>query len=300
MGTLLDTRQLAQYLGINEKQVYTLISDRGLPGTKVTGKWLFPRHLVDRWVEAHVANMPPESPFLDRAEGLLLIAGSDDPLLVRTVGLYRNRYPEIIPLQSRAGSGEGLLALKRGICHIACVHLMNPGSEDYNSSHLAETFAQDVVAVAFAHRTQGLVTAPGNPLGLRNLGDAIAGKVRWAGREEGTGTRLLFDREMDRLGLDPSTLADRIVAAGSHMEVGLAVLRGEAEAGMAIEAVSALLGLGFVPVREERFDLVIRKANFFRRPVQDLLGLLRTEEFGNMADTLAGYDVSLAGKVMYP
>jgi excisionase family DNA binding protein len=300
VGSLLDTRQLARYLGINEKQVYTLINERGLPGTKITGKWVFPRHLVDRWVEAHVANIPPETPFLDRTEGLLLIAGSDDPLLTRTVSLYRKKHPEVIPLQSRAGSAEGLLALKRGICHIACVHLMNPGGEDYNSSHLAEIFGQDVAAVAFAHRTQGLVTAGGNPLGLTDLGDAVTGKIRWAEREEGTGTRLLYDREVERLGLDVSPLRHRTVAAGSHMEVGLAVLRGEADAGLAIQAVASLLGLGFIPIREERFDLVIKKANFFRHPVQDFLGLLRTQEFAHLANNLAGYDISRAGRVMYP
>jgi len=296
----LDTREVAQYLGINEKQVYTLIHGRGLPGTKITGKWLFPRHLVDRWVEAHVANVPPETPFLDRAEGILLLAGSDDPLLTWTVGLYRDQFPNIIPLQSRAGSRDGLLALKRGVCHIACVHLMNPGSEDYNSSYLAETFGEEVVAVAFAYRTQGLLTAPENPLALEDLADAVKMGVRWAGRKEGTGTHLLFDREMDRMGLDPKPLEDRALIVGSHMEVGLAVLRGEADAGLAIEAVAELLGLHFVPLRKERFDLAIKKSNFFRQPVQDFLGLLRTEEFAGLSAKLVGNDISDAGKVVYP
>ncbi|TNF46471.1 helix-turn-helix domain-containing protein [bacterium] len=298
--TFLDTREVAQYLGINEKQVYTLIHDRGLPGTKITGKWLFPRHLIDRWVEAHVTNVPPEAPFLDRAEGILLLAGSDDPLLTWTVGLYRERFPNVIPLQSRAGSEDGLLALKRGVCHIACVHLLNPGSEDYNSTYLAETFGEEVVAVVFAHRTQGLVTAPGNPLALEDLAGAMKMGVRWAGRKEGTGTRLLFDRELDRMGLDPKPLENRTLVVGSHLDVGLSVLRGEADAGLAIEAVAGLLSLHFVPLKRERFDLAIKKSNFFRQPVQDFLGLLRTEEFASHSASLAGNDISDTGKVVYP
>jgi excisionase family DNA binding protein len=114
-GPFLDTREIAAYLGINEKQVYTLIHDRGLPATKITGKWLFPRHLVNRWVEAHITSVPPPVPFLEGAEGLLLIAGSDDPLLDRLLSLYRKHSPEVIVLRSPAGSSEGMLALRRGM-----------------------------------------------------------------------------------------------------------------------------------------------------------------------------------------
>jgi excisionase family DNA binding protein len=149
-GPFLDTREIATYLGINEKQVYTLIHDRGLPATKITGKWLFPRHLVDRWVEAHVTSVPLPVPFLEGAKGVLLIAGSDDPLLDQLISLYQKRYPEIIVLRSRAGSSEGMLALRRGLCHIACVHLPHPRG-GFSTDQMAGVCGLDAAAVALGN-----------------------------------------------------------------------------------------------------------------------------------------------------
>lgn len=293
----LDTREAAQYLGINEKQIYTLINDRKLPGTKITGKWLFPRHLIDRWVEAHVANVPEGHPFLDRAQGLLLIAGSDDLLLSRLISLYRERFTNTIPLQSKAGSTEGLLALKRGLCHIACVHLINPGDDDYNTSHLRENFGDNVIAVVFARRQQGIILPAGNPEAISSLNDIIERDIRWISRKTGTGTRLLQDRLTDSLGSGSSPF-DTDLTSDSHMEVALAVHRGDAGAGLGIEAVAALTGLDFLPLSEERFDLAIRKDIFFSQQVQDLLGLLRHGEIRKVAAELRGYDISDAGKIL--
>jgi putative molybdopterin biosynthesis protein len=293
----LDTREAAQYLGINEKQIYTLINDRKLPGTKITGKWLFPRHLIDRWVEGHVANVPEGHPFLDRAQGLLLIAGSDDLLLSRLISLYRERFPNTIPLQSKAGSTEGLLALKRGLCHIACVHLINPGDDDYNTSHLRENFGDNVIAVVFARRQQGIILPAGNPEAISSLNDIIERDIRWISRKTGTGTRLLQDRLTDSLGSGSSPF-DTDLTSDSHMEVALAVHRGDAGAGLGIKAVAALTGLDFLPLSEERFDLAIRKDIFFSDQVQDLLGLLRHGEIRKVAAELRGYDISDAGKIL--
>jgi excisionase family DNA binding protein len=213
----LDTREVAQYLGINEKQVYTLIHGRGLPGTKITGKWLFPRHLVDRWIESHVSNLPADTSLLDHAGGLLLVAGSDDPLLDNLVSLFRKRFPETVPLRSRAGSTEGLIALKKGLCHIASVHIFDPINSGYSTKYLRDIVGDDIVVVAFGLRKQGLVVPPGNPLEISSLKDVTRKGLRLAIRETGTGTRLLLDRELDRLDLDPDSLVAGSFPADSQM-----------------------------------------------------------------------------------
>jgi len=295
---LMDTREAAEFLGVNEKQIYTLIHERGLPGTKVTGKWVFPRHLVERWIESSVVNMPGEEQFLARAKGLLLIAGSDDPLLTYLISLYRSRFPETIPLQSRAGSSEGLMALKKRICHIACLHLINPSGEGYNTDHLAQALGEEVVAVCFAIRTQGILLSGGNPLGIEALGDLGRLKARLINREVGTGTRLLLDRELDRSGLDPGQIPGYDSTAAGHLEVGLEIMRGNADAGIAIEAVASMLGLEFIPIKRERFDLVVLRDEFFSQPVQNFLGLLYEAEFVRKANAMAGYDISDAGKIL--
>lgn len=295
----LDTRELATYLGINEKQVYTLIHDRELPATKVTGKWLFPLHLVNRWLEAHVTSVPTPVPLLDGAKGLLLIAGSDDPLLGHLLSLYRRRYPEVIVLRSRAGSSAGLLALRRGLCHIACVHLPHPGG-GYRTDHLEELFGADAVAVTFANRTQGLLLASGNPYHLSTLQEAVAAGLRWALREPGTGTRARFDRELDRFGIDPSPILRQAVIVDTHLEAGLAVHRGEADIGTGIEAAARSIGLDFMPLYPERFDFVIAKPIFFAAGVQNLMDLLGTSEFADLAARLGGYDIAAAGCMVKP
>jgi putative molybdopterin biosynthesis protein len=293
----LDTREIAKYLGINEKQVYTLIHDRDLPATKITGKWLFPRHLVDRWVEAHVNSIPATEPFLERATGLLLIAGSDDPLLNRLIGLYRRRHPDVIALRSGAGSSEGLLALRRGLCHIACVHLPHPEG-GFSTDHLDEIFGDDAVAVTFAIRSQGLLLSAGNPHRLSTLQGAAAADLHWALREPGTGTRAWFDRTLDRFGIDPAPILRHAIIVDTHLEVGLAVHRGAADVGTGIEAAAHLIGLDFLPLYQERFDLVIRKNTFFTAPVQNLLVLLGAPEFADMAAQLDGYDTATSGRII--
>ncbi|NOY86545.1 MAG: helix-turn-helix transcriptional regulator [Deltaproteobacteria bacterium] len=298
ISSFLDTREVAEYLSINEKQVYSLIHNRGLPGTKITGKWLFPRHLVDRWIESGVADFPEEWSFAQRAQGLLLIAGSDDPLLVRLISLFRRRFTETIPLQSRAGSTEGILALKRGLCHAAAVHLHPSGDAHQDADYLADHFDQRAVAVSMAVRTQGLLLPKGNPLGIHTLEDTLAGGRRWAGREVGTGTRLRLERELDRLGTDRSGFADDSPTLGSHMEVGVSVMKGQADVGLAIQAVAEMLGLDFIPLFLERFDLVVYRDTFFQKEIQNFFGLLNTGEFTGIAAGLTGYDISGAGRIL--
>ena len=168
-----------------------------------------------------------------------------------------------------------MLALRRGLCHIACVHLPHPDG-GFSTDHVAEIFGPDVAAVTFAHRRQGILLPPGNPRRLSTLEQAIAADLRWALREPGTGTRALFDRELDRLGGDAAPILRQAAIVDTHLEVGLAVYRGDSDIGMGIEAAAQVLGLDFLPIQEERFDLVIQQQTFFTAAVQNLLALLST------------------------
>jgi excisionase family DNA binding protein len=292
----LDTQQVAQYLGVHEKQVYTLIHDRGLPATKITGKWLFPRHHVDRWLEASVINTPEIQSILQAASELLLIAGSDDPLLVRLIGLFRREHPASLVLQSRAGSSDGLAALKRGLVHIACVHLVDPQG-GYTSDHIREFLGEDIAIVHFAQRSQGVILKPGQGRSVKDLPEAFGMGLKWAIRAVGTGTRVLMDMEMDRLGIDPEPVLSRGVQVPSHLDAALLVRAGEADAAFGIEAAAHLAGCDFLPVRRERFDLIVRKDNFFYPQIQDFIALLRNNEFMDIAHSLKGYDLMDSGKI---
>lgn len=93
MKELLSTKEVSKLLGINEKMVYALISEKGLPATKITGKWLFPKHLIEQWVENSTLNYPKSSDALPAYQGLLILTGSNDILPDKTISLFNNVYP---------------------------------------------------------------------------------------------------------------------------------------------------------------------------------------------------------------
>ena len=157
---LLGTREIAEFLRINEKMVYTLISEKGLPATKVTGKWLFPLHLVERWLENETINYPKMPSPLPSYRGLLIIVGSNDILLDRLISLFNQRYSEHVAVFGNVGSLGGLRALSRDLCHLASSHLMQADEQEYNFDFASEEFeGEPPVLVNFCKREQGFLLA---------------------------------------------------------------------------------------------------------------------------------------------
>lgn len=303
MTTLLSTKAVAEKLGVNEKMVYSLIAEKGLPASKVTGKWLFPEHLVDAWVEANTINAP-EAPWRpavgvqNEGDGCLLIgAGSNDLLLERALAAFHAANPDIVPVYGPLGSMGGLKALRRGLAHFAASHLLQDDGE-YNFAFAQRELERSPAVVNFCRREQGLLLPPGNPAKVAKVAD-LAGKTV-VNRTPGTGTRLLFDKKLAEAGVDVSTLDGYEREAAKHLDAGLEVLAGRAEAAPGIRAVAGLLGLDFLSLGFERFDLLIPKDRYFERPVQAFLGYVADKAFSELAATLKGYDVEQAGRVLFP
>jgi putative molybdopterin biosynthesis protein len=300
MKKLLSTKEVAQHLGVNEKMIYSLVSEKGLPASKITGKWLFPLHLVDQWVEAHTLNYPKAQLFPPSQEGLLVLSGSNDLLLDKTISLFNKTFSEYIAVFGNLGSMGGLHALRRNLCHIASSHLLQDKDEEYNFDYANQEFNQVPVIVNFCRREQGLVIQKGNPKSIEKFEDLKNQKITVVNRSLGTGTRLLFDSELAKAGIDTQKLKGYSNEVNSHMEVGLKILSGAADAGPGIRPVASLLGLEFIPLRWERYDLLIIKDRFFDKGIQNFLGLLQSIEFKNMAGEMDGYDISLSGKIVFP
>ena len=144
MSSLMNTKEAAQYLGINEKKIYSLISDSGLPATKVTGKWLFQRHLLDRWLEHHTENYPSIEAGPESNQKLLIITGSNDLLLDQLLELFSRRHHLPLPVFSNLGSMGGIRALKDNLCHLCSAHLLEPEGEEYNFAYVEEEFGDSV------------------------------------------------------------------------------------------------------------------------------------------------------------
>lgn len=300
MKTLLSTKEVAQLLDVNEKMVYTLIAEKGLPATKVTGKWLFPQHLVEQWIERRTVNHPLSPSALLTYPGLLVVAGSNDILLDRTLTLFNRLFPEHVAVFGNFGSSGGLRVLRRGLCHIATSHLLQDDQDDYNFRFALEELGEMPAVVNFCRREQGLVMAAGNPRGIASVADLGKRGMRIANRAVGTGTRLLLDKELQKAGLQGEQIEGYQNEFPRHLDVGLEVLSGRADAGPAIRPVAQMLGLDFIPLRWERFDLLISRPRFFEPGIQLFLGLLHEKAFRDLIDGQQGYDLSLCGKMVFP
>ena len=300
MKDLMTTKQVSVFLNINEKMVYALVSEKGLPATKVTGKWLFPRHLVEQWVEANTKNYPEAGNRLPPYQGLLIIAGSNDLLLDKTITLFNTRYPDHLAVFGNLGSMGGLRALKRNMCHIAASHLLQENENEYNFSFASEELQKMPALINFCRREQGILLKKDNPGHIKSVADLGKKGVRIVNRDLGTGTRLLFDKELKTAGLTGVKIDGYHRIVSRHMDVGLEILSGRADAGPGIRPVASLLGLDFIPLRWERYDLLISRERFFEQGVQYFQSLLHEDAFLELTRNLDGYDISERGKMRFP
>lgn len=297
---MFSTKEVAKFLNVNEKMVYTLVAEKGLPATKITGKWMFPKHLVEQWVEINTVNYPQPLQLDVSYQKLLIITGSNDVLLSQTISLFNKQFPEYIAVFGNLGSMGGLRALRQSQCHIAASHLLQENEEQYNFKAVESELNETPAIVNFCQREQGLILAKGNPKGIKAVADLGKKGLRIANRALGTGTRLLLDHELKKAMLDPQKLQGYQNEFPSHLDVGLEVSSGKADAAPGIRIVAHLLGLDFLPLRWERFDLLIPKDRFFEKGVQLFLGLMHDEKFKSLFPPDSGYKLETSGKVVFP
>jgi excisionase family DNA binding protein len=296
----LNTREVARLLDVNEKVVYTLISEKGLPATKVTGKWLFPRHLVEHWLENQTVNYPKTADPAPQFNDLLVLTGSDDILLNQAISLFNRLYPDNLAVFGNLGSLGGIRSLRRGLSHIASSHLLQESEGEYNFGVAIDELGQPPAVVNFCRREQGLLLLNDNPKNIQNAADLTAQGVKIVNRPLGTGTRLLFEKQLQDSDISPDQIDGFQNEVARHLDVGLEVMSGRADAGPGIRAVAGLLGLDFISWGWERFDLLILKDRFFEEGVQLFLGMLREPSFTDLIKDLEGYDMSTCGKMIYP
>lgn len=296
---MLTTKEVAEFLNIHEKMVYTLVSEKSMPATKVSGKWLFPLYLIEQWIENNTINFPDNIRPITANQRLIVLAGSNDLLLDKTVTMFNRSFSGHLAVFGNVGSLGGVQALRQNLCHIAASHLIQDDETDYNFQFVEEEFERMPVVVNFCRRMQGLMVAQDNPREILSVADLKRSGIRLVNRSLGTGTRLLLDRELQKAGIRSDKVLgyDREVAR--HMDVGLEILAGRADVGPGIEEVATALNLGFLPLRWERFDLLVSKDVFFEKSVQSFLGLLQSDEFKELGSGLRGYDISMAGKIVY-
>ncbi len=298
---MMNTKEVAKYLGVHEKQVYALIKSKRIPSTRVTGKWIFPKKLIDGWIESNAqVGLEQAQQKKRKIEGALLAAGSNDPVLDMLQTYMKKSYPEFYIFSANTGSTDGLKALNMGYTDMAWSHLFDPKTGEYNIPFLS-AYLPNVkpVVVNLFHRDLGFIVSPGNPFRIRGFEDLPQKRVRLVNRQKGSGTRLLLDHHLKRLGVSPSKINGYDREVYTHFEVGLSILSKEADVGIATIAVSKLLGLPFLPIIRESFDMLLDQSTFFEKGVQAFIEVLNSQAFRKRVDGLGSYDFKNSGKVLY-
>jgi excisionase family DNA binding protein len=286
----MNTREVARYLGINDKKVYFLAKAGKIPCTRVTGKWTFPKKLIDRWIEESASGLiEPKAKSEERT--FLLAAGSDDPSLGILHDLYEAQTRPASFFMTTVGSTGGLAAIRTGGADFATAHLLDP-------MRAATDSPSGAVVVELFYRELGLLVPPGNPKGIKSIRDLARPKLRIINRQSGSGTRIYLDQELARARLNAKKISGYDTVVSTHLEAGLKVLGGAADVGLATRTAAQLLGLDFIPLTRERFDAVIPKERFFSPGIQVLLGTVGSREFRQQVESLGGYDASESGRII--
>ena len=286
----LTTAEAATYLRLKERKLYELVSQGAIPCTKVTGRWLFPKAELDRWLAGGMTAPDGLAP----AEPMPIIGGSHDPLLewaLRESGSALATLPE--------GSEAGLARFSTGEVVAAAIHLhaLDDAHADTNVDTLRRGGGpRDAVLIGFARREQGLIVAPGNPLKLSSVADAAERSALFAMRPKGAGAQLLLLAMLHRAKIAFDSLSVVRPDCPTGNDIAQAIRAGRADCGIATRSVATAAALDFVPLTWERFDLAMRPRAFFRPPLQKLIAFLRSTAFATRAGELGGYDVTDAAE----
>lgn len=274
----LTTREVAELLRVKERKVYDLAAAGEIPHRRVTGKLLFPRAELTAWIEASPggALRPP------------VLTGSHDPLLDWAL---RESGSGLAALWN--GSGEGLDLFAQGGAALTGLHL--PDSTGGWNREAAARAGSDGVLLAWAKRSRGLILAPG--VRIAGIGDLRGRRV--VRRQAGAGGARLLAGLLAEAGLGEDDLAPAGELARTEAEAAQAVAQGAAEAALGIEAMARGFGLGFLPLLQERYDLLIDRRAYFSPPLQRLMGFAQSPALGEKAAALGGYDVTGLGAVRW-
>jgi len=199
-------------------------------------------------------------------------------------------------VSANVGSQGGLVALRRGEAHFAGSHLLDPKTGEYNISYIRQYMPNiPVKLIALVGREQGLIVKKGNPKGIKSLRDLIKPDVHFVNRQRGAGTRVLLDYHLNLMTISPASIVGYLEEEYTHLSVAASIASGRADCGLGIAAAAQALDLDFVPLFQERYDLVIPNEHAESELLAPLLGLLADSAFRKAVSQLTGYDVSVMG-----
>lgn len=236
---------------------------------------------------------------VDEIRNSVVIIGSHDLTLDILANEVKAINPNINISSAHVGSLGGLMALKRNEAHIAGTHLLDEETGEYNVSYIKKILPdRKITLINLVYRQQGLIVAKGNPKGIKGLSDLVAKGLSYCNRQKGSGTRILLDYELKKLGLSPDNIIGYDREVYTHLAVASSVVSGIADAGLGIFASAKALNLDFIPIAEERYDLAIPEEFLSFEGIQLILRVISSDKFKGIVRSLGGYNTRDMGKIM--
>ncbi|MCI0469481.1 MAG: molybdopterin biosynthesis protein, partial [Nitrospirae bacterium] len=234
-------------------------------------------------------------------DNTIVCIGSHDNTLDILASFIKKRYPIYSLSSSHVGSMGGLMAIKKGEAHLAGTHLLDEETGQYNVPFIKRLLnGQKVTLINLVYRQQGLLVRRGNPKNIKGFEDLIRQDLIFINRQSGSGTRLLLDKHIKELGINPYLINGYDREEYTHMAVASSILSGLADFGLAIYSSANALGLDFIPVAEERYDLAVPDEFIDTEMISTLLSIVRSDdEFRQAVISLGGYDIRDMGEVIW-
>jgi molybdate-binding protein/DNA-binding transcriptional regulator YhcF (GntR family) len=260
------------------------------------------RNQLSRWHEARrrPTNLSGQRTDNTDDKGTILIVGSHDLVLNMLVSAVKERNPGLNIEVSYAGSLGGLIAIQENRAHLAGIHLLDEETGEYNYPYVRHVLPGRAMAIVhLAYRVQGLMFAKTNPKQIQGIEDLKRGEITFINRQKGSGTRVLLDLQLRRLGILSGEIHGYDNELDTHVAVAASIAQGEADCGLGIQAAASSCDLGFIPLFRERYDLVIPEEHFRSVLLFPLINVVSSSEFRNIIGKVEGYDSSQTGATTF-
>ena len=297
--------EVAKILKITRFTVYEMIKRGDLAAYRIGRKVRVEAPDLETFIQksknAGVATIKPASP-LEAASPIpdeIVICGQDAVLDILTRHLEK-ALPRVRILRNYIGSIDGLTALYHGKANAVTAHLWDSDTDTYNTSYVRRLMpGHRTFIINLVYRTEGFYVAKGNPKGIKNWQDLLKPGVRFINRERGSGARVLLDEKLRMFNIERDQIDGYAHEETSHLAVASHVARGEADVGLGIEKVALQVReLDFIPLQQERYDLVIRREDSDKPNFKALLAVLQSKAFHNELRGMGGYDLTHTGEII--
>lgn len=288
--------EVAKLFKISKHTVYELIKRGELHAFRVGNKMRIEHSEIERFKNL---DSPPRNQEMS-ASSTLQIAGSHDFLIEHLIK-YVSKQADLLTLQpTYIGSLEGLMMLYRGNCDIAAIHLLDPSSGEYNLPFIKLFFVHEpLTVIRLATREQGFIVAKGNPKNIQDFEDLTRKDITFVNRQKGSGTRFLLDSSLAKKRIQPSSIKGYENEEWNHLSTASYISRGIADVALGIRSAADQLGLDFIPVTDEKFDLVLRWTEKNKEALQHLLDIIQLTTFEESIRNLEGYHTVEFGKIIF-